>query len=418
MLGEREYIVNLLMLEIGKNRADAQTEFDRTIAYIQDTIQVYADDNKFGDYVQSAPGFVSTNEYQPLGITLCVSPFNYPLNETFTTMIPALLTGNPIILKPAKHGVLFWKYLQDHMNNSFPEGVANIITGDGPTIISPLMQSGKIDVLAFIWSEGAANAIASNHPNQNRLEQVLWLWAKNPCIVTNTADLAKVLQDNPKASLAYNGQRCTAHKIFFVHEDIYDLFVSGFVDKVEQLKIGMPDGPYVRVGDKHMIADGNWADITPMPEFNKIQYMQDLIEDARRKWARIANKYGWEAYEALMIPAVLTGVTNEMEIYWKEQFGPIVPIVKYKDVSEVTAFMEKSDYAQQAALYGDKNSGEMLILRQAATSTYGRTNINSPCQRWPDVFLFAGRKNSGMKALSVEQALKVFTCISSEVEKS
>ena len=226
MMREKDVIIELLMLEIGKNKTDAQTEFDRTITYTKDTIAEYADDTKFGNYKQSASGFVSTNEHQPLGVTLCFSPFNYPLNETFTTMIPALLTGNPIILKPAKHGVLFWRYLQKHMNACFPDGVANIITGDGPTIVTPLMQSGHIDVLAFIGGEKAANAIAANHPRSNRLEKVLGLGAKNASVITQTADIAKAIMDNLKGALSYNGQRCTAHKLLFVHEDIYDAFVS------------------------------------------------------------------------------------------------------------------------------------------------------------------------------------------------
>ena len=82
-----------------------------------------------------------------------------------------------------------------------------------------------------------------------------------------------------------------------------------------------------------------------------------------------------------MVPAVLTGVNKDMKIFWEEQFGPIVPIVKYKDAQEVIDFMDQSDYAQQIALYGDKQTHEMTQLRDAAKRVYARTNINAPCMR-------------------------------------
>ena len=82
-----------------------------------------------------------------------------------------------------------------------------------------------------------------------------------------------------------------------------------------------------------------------------------------------------------MVPAVLTGAAKDMKIFWEEQFGPIVPIVKYKNIQEVVDFMDQSDYAQQIALYGDKQTNEMMQLRNAARRVYARTNINAPCMR-------------------------------------
>lgn len=416
--GERNKVVRLLMKEICKNKVDAEAEFDRTIAYICDTIKVYENDSLFGEQTQSASGFVAHNNYVPLGVTLCVAPFNYPFNETCTTMIPALLTGNPIILKPAKHGVLFWSYLQEAMNKCFPAWVANIVTGDGPTVIGPLMESGFIDVLAFIGSEWAANNIAKSHPNQNRLEQVLGLGAKNVIVITNTADIQKYIKEIVKSVFGFNGQRCTAWKQIMVDESIYEEFVKAFVDEMEKLTIGMPTGPHFNVKDMILVNDGSGADITPLAEGQKkIDYVKNLLEDALSKGAKLVNKYGGEVYESLIIPSVLKDVKEDMRLYHEEQFAPIIGISSYKNIEEVMEYMDSSHYAQQTALYGDKNHSDMRNLRAYCNRIYARTNINSPSMRGPDVFLFAGRKNSGMKALSIEQALKVFTSVSSEVEK-
>ena len=111
----------------------------------------------------------------PLGVVLCMGPFNYPLNETFTTMIPALIMGNTVILKPAKHGILLLRPLLDAFKKCFPKGVVNTIYGDGKVIITPLMKSGLIDVFAFIGSAKVANIISVQHPKLNRLKTVYGL---------------------------------------------------------------------------------------------------------------------------------------------------------------------------------------------------------------------------------------------------
>lgn len=418
LLTKREVIVDLLMKEICKNETDAQAEFDRTIAYIEDTIKVYADDKVFGNFKEQSKGYTAMNEHMPLGVTLCVAPFNYPFNETCTTMIPALLTGNPIILKPAKHGVLFRSYLQSLMQECFPEGVANIVTWDGPTVLGSIMSTGDVDVLAFIGSEGAANAIAKNHPKQNRLEQVLGLGAKDPIVITKTTDIQRYIKEIVKSVFGFNGQRCTAGKQLFVDKDRYVAFMKAFLDEVENLMIGMPTGPKFNVKDLTMIDDGAGADITPLAEWaKKIAYINELKEDALSKGASIVNAYGGECFEALMVPIVLTDIREDMRLFWEEQFAPIIGVYKYDSLDEVIDRMDRSPYAQQSALYGDKDSLDMQYLREYSKRVYARTNVNSPCMRGPDDFSFAARKNSGKKPLSIRQALEAFTLRVSEVEK-
>ena len=95
-------------------------------------------------------GIIGQIRRAPLGVSLCMGPFNYPLNETFATLIPALIMGNTVIFKPPKHGVLLYRPLLEAFRDSFPKGVVNILYGHGQKVIPPLMQSGKIDVLAFI----------------------------------------------------------------------------------------------------------------------------------------------------------------------------------------------------------------------------------------------------------------------------
>ena len=176
----------------------------------------------------------------PLGVVLCLGPYNYPLNETFALLIPAIIMGNTAVFKPAKHGVLLIAPLLDAFKESFPPGVVNIVFGRGREIATPIMETGKINVLALIGHSSSANSLQQLHPQQNRLRLVLGLEAKNPAIILEDADLDLTIEECISGSLSFNGQRCTAIKIIYVHENIKEKFLEKFSEKVDSLKLGMP----------------------------------------------------------------------------------------------------------------------------------------------------------------------------------
>ena len=148
----REEVVCLLMWEIGKTLKDAQKEFDRTTAYIEDTVDALKDLDRISSRFTIVEGIIGQIRRAPLGVTLCMGPYNYPLNECLTTLIPALIMGNTTVLKPPRHGVLLFSPLLEAFRDAFPPGVVNILFGMGHTLVPPLMRSGKIDTLAFIGS--------------------------------------------------------------------------------------------------------------------------------------------------------------------------------------------------------------------------------------------------------------------------
>jgi glyceraldehyde-3-phosphate dehydrogenase (NADP+) len=157
MRAKKADIVKLLMWEIGKAFPDAEKEFDRTVDYIRDTIEAVKDLDRASSRFTITEGVIGQIRRGPLGVVLCMGPFNYPLNETFTTLIPALIMGNAVIFKPPRLGVLLHHPLLEAFRGAFPPGVVNTVYGDGAKVIGPLMQSGKIDVLAFIGSSRVAD---------------------------------------------------------------------------------------------------------------------------------------------------------------------------------------------------------------------------------------------------------------------
>jgi glyceraldehyde-3-phosphate dehydrogenase (NADP+) len=205
MKAKRTEVVKTLMWEIGKPLKDSEKEFDRTVEYIIDTINALKDLDRNSSRFEIEQGIIGKIRRGPLGVVLCMGPFNYPLNETFTTLIPALIMGNTVVFKPAKIGVLLHRPLLEAFRDSFPKGVINIVYGRGRSTVGPLMATGKIDVLAFIGTSKSANILKVQHPKPNRLRSVLALEAKNPAIVLPHADIDLAVKECILGSLSLTG---------------------------------------------------------------------------------------------------------------------------------------------------------------------------------------------------------------------
>ena len=393
MLTKREEVVKLLMWEIGKNLNDSRKEFDRTVEYIKDTIVEYKRIDRKGATFQNKSGVRALIRRGPLGVVLCLGPYNYPLNETFALLIPAIIMGNTTIFKPAKHGVLLIAPLLDAFKESFPPGVVNIVFGRGREIATPIMKSGKIDVLALIGHSSSAISLQDLHPQKNRLRLVLGLEAKNPGIILKDADIESTVKECISGTLSFNGQRCTALKILYVHEDIKEEFLSKFVIAVDELKLGLP-----------------WENtlLTPLPEPAKPKYISDLIENAVNLGAKIMNKKGGEKQKNFVFPAVLYPVNKDMDVYKEEQFGPVIPIISFTDISTPIKDMSESNYGQQVSIFG-KDVDTLGPVIDSMVNLVCRVNLNSACQRGPDIYPFTGRKDSAVATLSVHDALRSFS---------
>ncbi len=394
MLPQKNEIVKMLMWEIGKSAADSEKEFDRTIEYIQDTIEELKKLDREGSKFTMQQGVLAQIRRSPLGIVLCMGPFNYPLNETFALLIPALIMGNPVIIKPPRKGVLLYRFLLAAFKDSFPKGVVNVIYGEGKTTAAVLLKSGKIDVLAFIGSSKVATELKKLHPNPHRLRSVLGLESKNPAIILPDANMNLTVNECVLGSLSFNGQRCTALKMLFVHSKIKDEFLVKFSEAVDRIAIGMPWKKGVQV--------------TPLPDETKIAYMQELVEDAVAKGAQIVNQFGGQYKGTFYFPTILYPVKPGMKIYEEEQFGPVIPVVSYDSLDTPVDYIADSPYGQQASIFGT-NPEAIAQLIDPLINQVCRININSQCQRGPDSYPFCGRKNSAEGTLSVFDALRAFS---------
>ncbi|CCK80637.1 NADP-dependent glyceraldehyde-3-phosphate dehydrogenase [Desulfobacula toluolica] len=394
MIEVKDRVVRFLMWEVGKSLQDSEKEFDRTIKYINDTLEALKDLDRISSSFTIEEDIIGQIRRAPMGVVLCMGPFNYPLNETFTTLIPALVMGNTVILKPPKHGALLYAPLLAAFCDVFPKGVINIIYGEGKKMIPPLMATGKINVLGLIGTSKTANALKKQHPNPNRLRCVLGLEAKNPAIVLKGADLDLAVRECVLGCLSFNGQRCTALKILFVEASIADAFLERFAKAINALPFGMPwqEGVFV----------------TPVAEKGKTDYLQELVSDAIIKGAKVVNADGATTLGSFFFPAVLYPVHHQMRVYHEEQFGPVIPVLSFDSISEPVEYMINSSYGQQVSIFGS-DPDQIARLIDPLVNQVCRVNINSQCQRGPDTFPFTGRKDSAEGTLSVSDALRVFS---------
>ena len=394
MAAVRERMVRLLMWEIGKTASDSAKEFDRTLEYIRDTISALKDLDRSSSRFAMEQGIMAQIRRAPLGTVLCMGPFNYPLNETFTTLIPALIMGNTVVLKPPKRGVLLFGELLEPFQDCFPAGVVNTVYGEGAEVVGPMMASGLVNVLAFIGTSRVADLLKKQHPASHRLRCVLGLDAKNPAVVLPGADLDRAVEECVLGALSFNGQRCTAIKIIFVHRSVAGAFCAALSRAVDGLKPGMPWEPGVR--------------LTPLPEPGKPEYLAGLVEDARSQGAEVMNPGGGKAAGSWFAPAVLYPVGAGMRVWREEQFGPVIPVVPFDDLEEPIRYITESTYGQQVSLFGS-DPDQLARLVDPLVNQVCRVNLNSQCQRGPDTFPFTGRKDSAEGTLSVSDALRAFS---------
>lgn len=391
---KKDEVVRILMWEIGKSLTDSAKEFDRTIDYIRATIDALKDLDRTSSRFVMAEGIFGQIRRAPLGVVLCMGPFNYPLNETYTSVIPALIMGNTVIFKPPKLGVLLHYPFLKAFQEAFPPGVINTVYGRGSQVAGPLMATGQIDVLAFIGTSKVASALKKQHPKPHRLRASLGLEAKNPAIILADADLDLTVAECLKGTLSFNGQRCTALKLLLVQRQIVPQFLEKFSQALASLKFGMPWEAGVAV--------------TPLPEPSRPEYLVELVEDALAKGARVVNDSGGTRHQSFFYPALLYPVDDSMKIFHEEQFGPVIPVVPFDDLKTVVKGIIDSEYGQQVSIFSSNPDIIAPLVDQLVTQV-GRVNINSQCQRGPDTFPFTGRKDSAEGTLSVHDALRVFT---------
>jgi len=375
---------DLLSKEIGKFPEDAASEVRRSLDYIELVIsavmhmkgKVYKGD-MFEKYQRGEKTGFYTRE--PLGVILAIPPFNYPINLAVTKIVPALLAGNTVVVKPASQGSLSaFKFLKYFIDAGLPKGVLNIVTGRSSEIGDALVTNKDVALIAFTGSSKVGEHIREV---SRGVPLLLELGGKGPAIVTYAANLDMTVRQIIQGAFSFSGQRCTGHKLVLVNDQIADEFVDRIIEKAKEVKLN------------------------PVINEDSCLRIEDFVNEAEKKGAEVCLR-SERTHCQIHNPIIIDKVTKDMRVFNEEQFGPLLPIVRFSEIKEAIDMVNGIKFGLQASIYTQDIDEAFLVADSIDTGT---VQINGKPDRGPDNFPFGGTKDSGQFMQATEETIKLMT---------
>lgn len=320
----------------------------------------------------------STVYREPIGVIACITPWNYPLGQVVQKVVPAILMGNTVVLKPSQHTPLTAYLLIDAFDRAgFPAGVINLVTGRGSAVGDALASHPLVDMVSFTGSTKVGAKLS-----QRALESIkrvsLELGGKSPFIWLPGADYEKAVGKLFDSIFLNSGQTCTALSRLLVPEEDLEKIKALLLKHVPDYVVGDPTDPKTKIGP-----------VSSKAQFEKISsYIKlGLEEGANLLTGEIPTSCANGYY---IKPAIFTEVKNSMRIAREEIFGPVLCVITYKTVEEAIAIANDSPYGLNAAVFGEKQKAIEVAKRIKAGNVYvndGPRDVTAP---------FGGYKQSGI----------------------
>lgn len=392
ILEERvDTIANILMVEIAKDKKSAISEVKRTADFLRFSADIGKNMEGIAVSGENFPGGtkdkISYVKRVPLGVVLAIAPFNYPVNLSVSKIAPALMGGNTVVLKPATQGAISTLYLVEAFHDAgLPAGVLNTVTGKGRDIGDYIVEHKDVDFINFTGSTKVGQHIAKLAKMKPLM---LELGGKDAAIVLPDADISFAASNIVDGAFSYSGQRCTAVKRVLVDNDTAEKLVPLILEKIEALKVGMPQDDAV---------------IVPLINVEALDLAQELIDDANGKGATLIT--GNKKEGTILYPTLLDHVTEDMRVAWEEPFAPILPIIRIKNIDDAIRIANESEYGLQSAVFTNDIN---LAFHIANKLEVGTVQINNKTERGPDHFPFLGVKASGMGTQGVKYSIEAMT---------
>ncbi|GJQ10652.1 hypothetical protein GpartN1_g2443.t1 [Galdieria partita] len=393
----KDEIATALVKEIAKNRKSAVSEVIRTADLIEYTAE---EGTRMVGKLMTSDSFPGQKRDKlclvhrvPLGVILCIPPFNYPVNLCASKVAPALITGNSVVIKTPSQGAVSALYLAAAFHLAgVPAGVVNAVTGKGSEIGDFLTTHPLVNCISLT---GGGTTGMSVCKKVGMIPLQMELGGKDAAIILPDCDLDLAAKAIVSGAFSYSAQRCTAVKVVLAVEPIGDELVKKVVEGVKKLTVGHPEDN---------------ADITAVINKSSADYIESLVFDARQKGASEVCPYKREGN--LLWPTVFDHVREDMKIAWEEPFGPVLPIVRVKSVEDAIEFANRSTMGLQGCVFTNDIEKAIHISDQLSTGT---VQVNGQPARGPDHFPFQGFKDSGLGSQGVYFSLEAMTKVKSTV---
>lgn len=369
----QEELAWLLMQEQGKPLSQARQEVQRAAFWCTETAAL----DFAADTAHETAGEQVRVLRVPLGVVGGIVPWNFPLALAMWKVAPALLTGNTMVLKPSPFTPLTTLRLGELLRDVLPAGVLNVISGTDA--LGPLMSAHPdIDKLSFTGStETGRKVMESASINLKRL--TLELGGNDAAIVLPDADVDAIAPAIFWGAFANNAQFCLAIKRLYIHEDVYDRLAQALVKLAQETIVGPGDTESAQLG--------------PVQNYRQFERLKDLLEDTRKAGHRIL--VGGEVREGVGYFFPITLVDNPPDtarIVREEPFGPILPLLKFRDLDDVIERANESEYGLGGSVWGRDAEAVNSVALRLKTGTVWVNQIHTIAPNKP----MAGHKQSGI----------------------
>jgi len=295
-----------------------------------------------------APQPQNSMQYRPLGVSAVISPWNYPLAMAVNLITPALVAGNTVVFKPSEETPLVADMFVKLMNTVLPEGVLNILHGDG-SVGSAIVDNPDIKLVAFTGSLQVGKKIMASASN-NLKRLVMELGGNDPMIVLDDANLDAAAQFAVASSFENSGQMCTSTERIYVHSSVAPLFIAKVKNIASRYKVGPWQDETTHLG--------------PIINSKQLNKIDQHVQDALSKGAQL--ELGGQIKDARYYePTVITGMTPEMQMESNETFGPVVAIATFESIDDAISRANDSDYGLGAVVFGHSKAKEVANQLEA-----------------------------------------------------
>ena len=387
---KREEFAELLTLEVGKPINEALVELDRSI----ETLKLAAEEAKriYGESVPldaglNGKGFFAFTQRLPLGVVAAITPFNYPLNLTIHKIAPAIACKNTVIIKPPTEAPLTVMKFAELLNEEFPDGVVNTVTGYGSEVGDYLVCSPEVDKISFTGSVTTGMMICQ----QAGMKKVtLELEGNDPMIVLKDADIDKAVKGVINGAFLNAGQVCMGVKRIIIDDEVADEFAEKLVTETEKLVMGNPLEKTTTLGT--LISE------------NAAKQVEETVNNAVRDGAEILT--GGKREGAFYQATVIDRVGLEMDLVVRETFGPIAPIIRVNGIDDAIKVANDTEYGLQAGVFTSDYASAMRCAQEVEAGT---VFINKQSTFRTDNMPFGGFKNSGVGKEGIKYAVEEMT---------
>ncbi|MBS4189751.1 aldehyde dehydrogenase family protein [Bacillus sp. FJAT-49705] len=369
----KKEFMNLLTLEQGKPRSGADWEISGSIYWCKEIAKQRLD----VEVIEETPEHIVERHHTPLGVVGAITPWNFPVLLAIWKIAPALMAGNTVVLKPSPYTPLCTLKLGEIAREILPNGVLNIVSG-GNELGQWITEYPEVSKVSFTGStETGKKVMQSGASNLKRV--TLELGGNDAAIVLPDVDPKAIAKDLFWASFQNSAQFCVVCKRLYVHEDVYDEVLHELVEYAKTVKVGDGSDPESDLG----------------PIQNRMQYEKvvGLIEDTKQIGAKIALGGQVEKHPGYFVPVtIVDNPPEDSRVVIEEAFGPVLPILKYRDYDEVVERANSTPYGLAGSIWGKNLTLAKVIAERLETGTVWINEVHVFSPSIP----FGGHKQSGI----------------------